>query len=121
MAQLHPRYATQLATFLKIKRERFENRRRSMLGIGQVVSDMEIGRHEDLLSSLERGTMERLNVIASKRAFFRRTCRSYTKGDYVLRYVSSPSSWKHGAGAEAWFLYDGRTLNQKDSIRVRVS
>jgi len=38
-----------------------------------------------------------------------------------MRYVSSPSSWKHRAGADYWVLYDGKTLKQKDSIRTRVS
>ena len=121
LKQHHPGYARQLAKFLKIKRERFENRKRSMAGEGHVVSELECERHEALLKALERGTLERLDHIASKRAIFRRKCRTYAKGDYVLRYVSSPASWKHRAGTDSWFLYDHRTLKQKDSIRIRVS
>jgi hypothetical protein len=117
----HPGYARQLATFLRINRERFENRRRSMLGEGREVSELDCQRHEALLTALERGTLERLDHIASKRAIFRKNCRKYTKGDYVLRYVSSPASWKRRAGADYWVLYDCKTLKKKDSIRLRVS
>jgi len=121
LKQRHPGYARQLANFLRIKRERFENRRRSMLGEGREVSELDCQRHEALLTALERGTLERLDHIASKRAIFRKNCSKYTKGDYVLRYVSSPASWKRRAGADYWVLYDCKTLKQKDSIRRRVS
>lgn len=117
----HPGYARQLATFLRIKRERFENRRRSMLGEGRVVSEQECQRHEALLKALEQGTLKQLDRIGSSRTVFRNQCRKYAKGDYVLRYVSSPASWKHRAGMDYWVLYDHRTLKQKDSIRMRVS
>jgi hypothetical protein len=121
LKQRHPGYARQLASFLSIKRERFENRRRSILGEGRIVSALDCQRHEALLAALEKGTLERLNHIASKRAIFRKNCSKYTKGDYVLRYVSSPASWKRRAGADYWVLYDCKTLKQKDSIRRRVS
>jgi len=117
----HPGYARQLATFLRIKRERFENRRRSMLGEGRVVSELECHRHEALLKKLEEGTLEKLDHIGSARKEFRKGCRKYAKGDYVLRYVSSPESWKRRAGSDYWILYDRKTLKQKDSIRRRVS
>lgn len=117
----HPGYARQLATFLRIKRERFENRRRSMLGEGRLVSELECSRHEALLKKLEEGTLEKLDHIGSARKEFRKGCRKYAKGDYVLRYVSSPESWKRRAGADYWVLYDCKTLKQKDSIRRRVS
>ena len=121
LKQRHPGYARQLANFLRIKRERFENRRRSMLGEGRVVSELECHRHEALLKKLEEGTLERLDHIGSARKEFRKGCRKYAKGDYVLRYVSSPESWKRRAGADYWVLYDSKTLKQKDSIRRRVS
>jgi len=121
LQQQHPGYAKQLATFLRIKRERFENRRRSMLGEGREVSDLECKRHEALLKALEQGTLERLDYIGATRTKFRKRCRKYGKGDYVLRYVSSPDSWKRRAGADYWMLYDQKSLQQKDSIRRRVS
>ena len=121
LKQRHPGYTRQLERFLRIKRERFENRRRSMLGEGRIVSELDYQRQEALLGALERGTLELIDHIASKRAIFRKKCRAYTKGDYVLRYVSSAASWKRRAGADYWVLYDHKTLKQKDSIRRCVS
>lgn len=121
LKQRHPRYAKQVEVFLRMKRERFENRKRSMLGEGRNVSDLEYQHHEALLKALEHGTLEMLDHLGSYRARFRRTCSQYTKGDFVLRYVSSPASWKHRAGRDGWVLYDRRTLKQKDSIRLRVN
>jgi hypothetical protein len=117
----HPGYTRQLTMFLKIKRERFDNRKRSMAGEGRIIGHLECQRHEALLKALEKATLERLDFIGMYRSAFRKKCRKYKKGDYVLRYVSSPASWKHRAGVDCWVLYDHRTLRQKDSIRVRVS
>jgi hypothetical protein len=117
----HPRYANQLVSYLKTKRERFENRKRSLRGEGRIVSDLECQRHETLLTILEISTLEKLSFMGAYRTTFRNRCPEYKKGDYVLRFCSPAWTWKKRCGKDFWILYDRRTLKQKDSIRIRVS